>query len=334
MRTITVQPGQAIQLGRQYENEITQVIFPHNIVSRFLDAVEDPGIFGIWIHRPGDPVGYPIGSPLVTYADGQVSWLITSAELAQAGTAQVQLRYIVDNIQVMSMVYKAVISDSVEIGDDVPEPMEPWADAIMQALADVHGVPAGGTSGQVLGKSSDDDYALEWISMFSGNPIVVSSYDGGNYLGNQTLNTICRVSGIAGILDTPTGVDLSTYTGWLWTYGANNKHQILWYPHNQQIYQRLYRLYSGSWGWSSWVSIAGGGGSSISPYTSNPAALGTASPGSSDNYSRGDHVHAMPTAADVGAIAAPVSPVSGQFLSWNGSAWVAADLPVYNGGVI
>lgn len=39
------------------------------------------------------------------------------------------------------------------------------------------------------------------------------------------------------------------------------------------------------------------------------------------------------SAADVGAIPAPVSPTSGQFLQWNGSAWVAASLPVYNGGV-
>lgn len=39
------------------------------------------------------------------------------------------------------------------------------------------------------------------------------------------------------------------------------------------------------------------------------------------------------TAADIGAIVAPSSPTSGQFLSWNGSAWVAADLPVYTGGV-
>ena len=48
-----------------------------------------------------------------------------------------------------------------------------------------------------------------------------------------------------------------------------------------------------------WVNQSGGG--SVSPYTSNPAALGTASPGSSANYSRGDHVHAMPSASDVGA---------------------------------
>jgi hypothetical protein len=32
-------------------------------------------------------------------------------------------------------------------------------------------------------------------------------------------------------------------------------------------------------------------------------------------------------------IAAPANPAAGQYLSWNGSAWVAASLPVYNGGV-
>lgn len=123
-----------------------------------------------------------------------------------------------------------------------------------------------------------------------------------------------------------------------------------------------------------WQYVAtGGGGSSPSPYTSNPAALGTASPGSSDAYARGDHVHpkptasdlgitvpsassatpqalgtaatgsssdysradhvhAMPTAANVGAIASPSSPSSGDFLVYNGSAWVAQSLSTWQGG--
>lgn len=46
----------------------------------------------------------------------------------------------------------------------------------------------------------------------------------------------------------------------------------------------------------------GGGGTSPSPYTSNPSSLGTASAGSSSKYSRGDHVHPMPSASDVGAL--------------------------------
>lgn len=59
---------------------------------------------------------------------------------------------------------------------------------------------------------------------------------------------------------------------------------------------------------------AGGGGSSVSPYTSNPAALGTASPGSSDNYARGDHVHPKPTAADLGITVPSASSATPQAL--------------------
>lgn len=45
-----------------------------------------------------------------------------------------------------------------------------------------------------------------------------------------------------------------------------------------------------------------GGGSSPSPSSSTPQPLGTAAAGSSTDYSRADHVHAMPTASQVGAL--------------------------------
>lgn len=66
--------------------------------------------------------------------------------------------------------------------------------------------------------------------------------------------------------------------------------------------------------------------------TASPSALGTAAVGSSAKYAREDHVHAMPSASDVGAIAAPSSPTSGQFLVYNGSAWVAQTLSTWQGG--
>lgn len=74
-------------------------------------------------------------------------------------------------------------------------------------------------------------------------------------------------------------------------------------------------------------------GAAPAPYTSLPANLGTAAAGSASAYARGDHVHAMPSASDIGAIPAPSSPSFGQYLMWNGSAWVAQSLPLYNGGV-
>lgn len=68
-----------------------------------------------------------------------------------------------------------------------------------------------------------------------------------------------------------------------------------------------------------------GGGSGPDPYTSPAANLAsTASAGQSDNYSRGDHVHQLPSASDVGAIPEPsTAPSSGQVLTYNGSAWAA-----------
>lgn len=96
-----------------------------------------------------------------------------------------------------------------------------------------------------------------------------------------------------------------------------------------------------------------------SPYTSNPAALGTASPGSSANFSRGDHVHQKPTytkadvglgnvdnvqqysasnppptptAAQVGAIASPASPTVGDFLVYTVSGWDAVTMAEWQGG--
>lgn len=80
--------------------------------------------------------------------------------------------------------------------------------------------------------------------------------------------------------------------------------------------------------------LPSGGGSSVSPYDSNPASLGSANAGSSDAYSRGDHVHPMPNASNVGAIALPSSPSNGDFLVYSTSAgaWVPMSLSVWSGG--
>lgn len=57
-------------------------------------------------------------------------------------------------------------------------------------------------------------------------------------------------------------------------------------------------------------------------------------PVSSVNGQTGAVVLAIPSsAADVGAIPAPASPAADQYIKFNGSAWVASSLPLYNGGV-
>ena len=67
--------------------------------------------------------------------------------------------------------------------------------------------------------------------------------------------------------------------------------------------------------------------------TSAPADLGaSAAVGNGTTWARSNHVHKRPTAAEIGAIAAPSSPASGAFLVYNGSAWVAQTLATWQGG--
>lgn len=50
----------------------------------------------------------------------------------------------------------------------------------------------------------------------------------------------------------------------------------------------------------------------IDYYEGNPSALGTSSPGTANGLARGDHVHPMPTAADVGALPVTGGTVTGE----------------------
>lgn len=62
-----------------------------------------------------------------------------------------------------------------------------------------------------------------------------------------------------------------------------------------------------------------------------PEPLGTAAIGTSMDYARANHVHAMPAAEDVGAIPDPTTKSSGQVLTYNGYSWVAST-PTGGGG--
>lgn len=55
------------------------------------------------------------------------------------------------------------------------------------------------------------------------------------------------------------------------------------------------------------LANGGGGGGSVEPYSSNPEMDGTASPGSSAKYARGDHVHPRDTSIPSAATAIPVA---------------------------
>ena len=91
------------------------------------------------------------------------------------------------------------------------------------------------------------------------------------------------------------------------------------------------------------TSVNGATGDVVLPipqaFNGTPQALGTADPGISDAFARGDHVHKMPSATNVGAIPAPSSPATGAFLVWDGNAWTAQTPSIIlinpaNGGIV
>lgn len=326
MRTVTVTPGEMIPLGHQYDNDATTVIFPSSIINEFIDRFGSSGTFGIWYRRSGDTLGYPIGNPLVQFSANRITWLLTETELANPGASQIQLRYVIDEVCVMSQIYNGFVSDSIDIGSDIPEPMEAWADAIVEAAstaANLSGLTdvslSSPTDGQVLKYDSNTG---KWINA-SGS----ASY---------SLNDLTNVD-----VSNPSNGQVLKYnsTAQKWENanesgggggGADELNDLSDVSLSSVADNQFLRYDSSS---SKWVNESVTIPSAVSPYTSNPAALGaSASPGSSSDYSRGDHVHPKPSAADIGAIAAPSSPATGAFLVYNGSAWVAQTLSTWQGG--
>lgn len=128
-------------------------------------------------------------------------------------------------------------------------------------LDGLHGLPSGGTSGYVLKKASGTDYDVTWAAESGG---------GGGGVSDVTLDGVSVVTGGVAVLTTPSASDIGAYVKPSGGIPATD--------------------------------IASGVIPSVpSAYTSSPSALGTASAGSSTAWAKGDHVHPMPSAADVGA---------------------------------
>lgn len=207
MRTVTVQAGVTIDLGHQYDNYATEVVFPSAIIDPFITNFGSTGTFAIWYRRSGDPLGYPIGSPLVTFdsTDSEVTWDVVESDTASPGVSQVQLRYIVDEVCVMSQIFAGNVADSVDTGAEVPEPMEQWADAIVSAGAG--GQPTVATSASAMADhntiylytGSESGYIYGHIYYWNGSTWV----DGGSYGGGGGGGSITVDSALSSTSENP-----------------------------------------------------------------------------------------------------------------------------------
>lgn len=202
----------------------------------------------------------------------------------------------------------------------------------------------GGSINQVLAKKSNKDYDFKWVNQGGGggssdyndlsNKPSINSVElsGNKTLSQLGINIPSAGTGTPAMDGTGSAGSSSNYARADHVHptdtsraAASSVHSI---PSGGSSGQYLAKNSNSDYD-VAWVT---GGGGGPSPYTSNPAALGTVSPGVSDNYSRGDHVHPKPSAADLGVIAAPASPTVGDFLVYTAGGWDAVTMAEWQGG--
>ena len=119
MRIVNAAPDVVIELGRQGENNITTVIFPT------ADWAEEfgQGAFQLVHRRRCDPAPYPCN---ITVDDnGDVNWLVESADVFYDGIGWAQLAYVVGGAIAKSVVYMTSTTLSLG-GGPLPQPVPDW----------------------------------------------------------------------------------------------------------------------------------------------------------------------------------------------------------------
>lgn len=193
-------------------------------------------------------------------------------------------------------------------------------------------LPGSGAAGQFLRKRTSEDYVVEWADV-SGSVESVNGKTGPNVVLDASdvgalpddtayVSTVNGVSGAvtinaAGINaipapGSPNPGDVLTYANGAWTAAAPaTELPSVTTTDNGKV-----------------LSVVQGAWAASTPDPGLPSVSST------DNGKVLKVVSGVWAAADMGAIPTPsTAPTTGQFLQWNGTAWVAASLPLYNGGV-
>lgn len=143
-KTVYAQAG-AIMLGKQEENDVTEILFacPENLIGEN------------WVlshRRATDSTAYPVA--LEKRENGLV-WVVTSADTAIPGRGYAELTCYGKGGEVLkSQIYATNVTRSLGTGESIPDPVKPWYEALM---AEIEGIASGGGTGSSL----TDTEALE-----------------------------------------------------------------------------------------------------------------------------------------------------------------------------
>lgn len=127
MRIVRVCGTRTIPLGRQGENQATQILFP--FVQEW-KALYGPGTFQLLHQRKGDKDPYAVS---ISMDEQNVIWIVSATDLAVVGNGKCELTYIVNDTIAKSQIYATVAQSSMTKAGEAPEPWESWVEEVLKA---------------------------------------------------------------------------------------------------------------------------------------------------------------------------------------------------------
>lgn len=131
IKQIKITTQRAIPLGYQGENAVVQISFPQpeSLLSERWTLMHQ---------RATDSEAYPVPLNVV---DGGLVWTVSSGDAAVSGLGRAQLICTgADGEILKTMVYGTVTAKSLAVGGEVPDPVKPWYDAIIEEIEQIGGI--------------------------------------------------------------------------------------------------------------------------------------------------------------------------------------------------
>ena len=121
-----------INLGRQGENDITEIVFDYSgLVEEYGE-----GTLSCIVQRKKTDDPYPT---ILTVDNHMATWSVSSTDTAYAGTGKIQLSYMVDEQIKKSIIYKTKVEPSIlPTSEEPPEPIKNYLDQMVEIGTQVH----------------------------------------------------------------------------------------------------------------------------------------------------------------------------------------------------
>lgn len=312
--TVAEKTKQNIVIGRRGTYETEQVVFD---ISYLIEKFGD-GNATLMVKRSADVSAYPA---VTTQEGNTLTWVIGNVDTSYKGHGECELFWYVNDGLAKSMIYDfTVLRDIGETTKTPPDPYQTWVDTLTELGAETLQ-----NAQDAAQSAADAEEAAEHYPQIIDNYWYVWDVSAGEYVntgvpasgGGGGGGSVYSVNGKIGIVvldaedvgalpadsdldDIPDGETYKRATAAQLSQIATNTTAI------ETINGKIPQEASSNNKLADKAYVATEIANTVpSAYTSNPSDLGVASAGSSTSWSRGDHVHKMPSASDVGAYAKP-----------------------------